>query len=176
MLKRVDMQSVFEVGKLVIWVTLLGVAITEALTLMTGIMMLVFPDPTDPTYLTELGNTLSAILFGISNVVMMVMAHRFFKNVLLVGTPFTHVGAQRMKNMAVICAVSQGVALLGSYVVDFVCRIPVPEARLTNYGGLVMAAVLFAAAFVLEHGANQEEKLEQYRQRITELQKGGKSE
>lgn len=170
--KRWDVQSIFDIGKLVVMVTMIAVTITEALTLMTGIMMLAFPLEEDINYLTELGNTLSTILFGISSVIMWFMAHRYFKNVCLVGTPFTHAGAMEVKRMAIVCAVSQGVALLGSYVVDFLLRIPVPEARLTHYDGLVLAAVLFVASYVLEHGAKVDDKVAQYSQRIAQLQKG----
>lgn len=155
--KRWDVQSIFEVGKLVVMVTMLAVIVMEFLTLMAGIMMVAFPQE-DPNYLTDLGNTLSTILYGISSVVLIIMAHRYFKNVCAVGTPFTHAGAMEVKRLSIVCAVSQGVALLGSYVIDFVLRIPVPEARLTHYDGLVLAAVLFVASYVLEHGATLDDK------------------
>ena len=47
---------------------------------------------------------------------------------------------------------------------------------MTHYDGLVLAAILFVASYVLDYGAKQEEKLEQYRKRITQLQMGSKEE
>lgn len=176
--KRWDVQSIFDVGTLVVKVTMLAVIVMEFLSLMAGVMVLVFPpeNAADPAVVAEMGNLFSTVFYGVGNVVMLVLAHRYFKNVSAVGTPFTYAGAAEVKRMAIVCAACNGAALLACYILDLGLRITVPEARMTHYDGLVLAAILFVASYVLDYGAKQEEKLEQYRKRITQLQMGSKEE
>lgn len=171
MKKLADLQGVFEVGKMVVMITMIAVIVTEALTLMTALVMLINPMPEVETFQADLGNTLSAAFFGVSNIIMMVLANRFFKDVVNAGTPFTEYCAQQLKKMSSVCLISQGVALAASYVVDFTFA-PVPEARLTSYGGLVLGVVLYVGAQVLGYGAMLEEKSQKQQARIVQLQQG----
>lgn len=171
MKKLADLQGVFEIGKMVVLVTMIAVIATEALTLMTAITMLFFPQPEVETYLADLGNTLSSAFFGIGTIIMMILTNRFFKDVVSAGTPFTEYSAKALKKMAIVCLISQGVALAASYVVDFTFA-PVPEARLTGYGGLVLGVVLYVGAQILDYGAVLEEKTQKQQARIVQLQKG----
>lgn len=171
MKKLADVQSIFELGKMVVMITMIAVIVTEALTFMTAFTMLAFPQPEVENFQADLGNTLSTAFFGISNIIMMVLANRFFKNVVAVGTPFTEAASQELKTIAIVCLVSQAVALIGSYVVDFFFA-PVPEARLTNYGGLVLGVVLYVGSQLLSYGALLEEKSAKQQARIVQLQQG----
>lgn len=171
MKKLADVQGVFELGKMVVMITMIAVIVTEALTLMTALVMLINPMPEVETFQADLGNTLSTAFFGIGNIIMMILANRFFKDVVKAGTPFTDFCAQALKKLAVICLISQGAALIASYVVDFFFA-PVPEARLTGYGGLVLGVVLYVGAQILGYGAMLEEKVQKQQARIVQLQKG----
>lgn len=170
MKKLADLQGVFEIGRLVVMITMLAVVATEVLTLVTALTMVLFPQPEIEGFMADLGNTLSTVFFGISNSVMMILAYRFFKDVANAGTPFTECCAQKLKVLAIVCLVSQGVALAASYVLDFTYA-PVPEARLTNYGGLALGVVLYIGAQILGYGTALEEKVQKQSQRIEQLQK-----
>ena len=172
MKKLADVQSAYDVAKLMVLIIMIAVIVTEALTLITGIVMLAFPQAQEPDYQANLGNTLSTILFGISSIILLIMTHRYFKDAVVAGTPFTVAGAAQIKTLGITCMVSQGVALLGSYAIDMYVAM-VPEARLTNYLGVVLGAILFLASKVLDYGAALEEKNQQLKDRIAQLQLKG---
>lgn len=173
MKKLADLQGVFEIGKMVVMVTMIAVVATEALTILAALSMLFFPQPELEGFMADLGNTLSSALFGISNIMMMILANRFFKLVVNEGTPFEESCSKKLKNMAIVCLISQAVALVASYIIDFTYA-PVPEARLTGYGGLVLGVVLYVGAQVLGYGAMLEEKVQKQNARIEQLQMGAK--
>jgi len=155
-----DVHGAYELGRMAVMIVLIIMCITTALTLLGVISMLAFPiSQESETFGKDLGSSLSQLLFDASNITVMFLAMRYFKDALNVGTPFTFPGADQVKRLAIVQMVGQGVALLGSYVIDWFFY-PVPEDKLTNYVGLVLGVVLFLGSIIVRYGAELEEEVE----------------
>ena len=169
MKKLAKLQSVFEIAKIVMLVMMIALIVTEALNVVALIVAIAFPAD-DAQYMTDLGNMLSMALFGVGTVILLILGNRFFKEVCIADTPFSAYCAQQLALMAKVCLISKVAALLLCYGIDLFLA-PVPEARLTNYTGIALGAVLYIAAKVLDYGAELEEKNEKQRKQIEQLQK-----
>lgn len=101
---------------------------------------------------------LADTIIALTNGTLLAYAYGYFKTEQADGTPFTHRGADKIKNLGIRCIVLPLVAAIVISVVYAVFDVPQGGNDWSNASGVTMGIVLLLASLIFRYGAELEGK------------------